>query len=390
MVLIDKIYEKCMSGPCRGELTAQNVSFYYSSPYSIYCEKFVSHNKKDPQSPYRELLQERGQKHEKRVIENRYPGYTPLVYKKPEEGFLELLKEMASGAEVICGLPVFFLPENMEGRIDILEKQTDQSSVFGSYYYVVKEIKLSKTIRKEHILQGAFYTYMIAHIQGLLPERLFIINRDHEEEGYIYKHYEEELEDAIRVTQAILDGSEIPTPTYNGCDWPWQTYCNHQALKNRDVSLVVHVGSKKKTQLVAHGFRKIWDISSAKVDELQKIPGIGQHTAQKLILSAQALTRTELILLDKKALKFPQTTNELFLDLEGTDQPGFKDELAQVDYLIGVLSRKNNKEEYKSFFAYRPEDEGSMLREFIKFLKAQKDYVIYHWHNYEYWHIKRM
>jgi predicted RecB family nuclease len=379
-----------MSGPYKGELTAQNVSLYLNSPYTIYCEKFVSEDEKDPRSPYRELLHERGQEHEKRVIEKEYPEFEAITYREPEEGFLRLLEEMARGAEVICGIPIFFLPENMQGKIDVLEKQTEQGSPFGAYHYVVKEIKLSKNIKEEHIIQGAFYTYVIAKIQQHVPERFFIINRDYEEQEYRYKDYEADLAKAIKGTQAILDGAEEPTATYNGCDWPWQTYCNHQALKNRDVSLVGNVGPKTKANLVAHGFEKIWDISSAKIEDLQKVRGIGTATAKKLILSAKAIKKRELILLDRSALKFPKKSTEIFLDLEGTDQPGHEDEVGQVDYLIGILIRKNGKEEYRPFIAHRFQDEAKMLRKFLRFIQGQKDYVIYHWHNYERWHIRQL
>lgn len=386
----DNIFHQCMSGPHKGELTAQNVSLYHISPYAIYCDRFVSQDEKDPRSPYRELLHERGQEHEERVIEKEYPKFEAIAYEEPEGGFLRLLEEMARGADVICGLPVFFLPENIQGRIDALKRRTAHPSVFGDYHYVVKEIKLSKNIKDEHIIQGAFYTYVIGKIQEYLPETFFVINRDYEEQEYAFKDYEADLAKAIKGTQAILDGEEEPTPTYNGCEWPWQTYCNHQALKNRDVSLVGQVGPKTKSNLIAHGFKKIWDISSAKVEDLQKVPRIGATTAKKLILSAQAIKKQEPILLDKSALKFPQKSTEIFLDLEGTDQPGHEDELGQVDYLIGTLIRKNGKEEYRLFIAHRLQDEAKMFREFMAFMQEQEDYAIYHWHNYERWHIKQL
>jgi len=391
MSRVEEILHRCLSGARKGDLTAQNISLYHTSPYAIYCEKFVPEENRDPMSPYRELLHERGTEHEKKVIETSYPEGEAVEYKEPEEGFMKLLEAMARGTEIICGLPLFYLPENMQGIIDILQKRTGHSLVFGDYYYLVKEIKLAKNIREEHIIQGAFYTYLMGQIQGYLPERFSIINRDYEEQEYRYADYEESLTRAVEGTRAILHGREVPTPTYNGCEWPWETYCNHEALRTRDVSVVGQVGPKTKANLVAHGFKKIWDISSAKAEDLQKVPRIGAATARKLILSAQAIKKGEVIPLDPSALKFPEKKAEIFLDLEGTDQPGHEDELVhQVDYLIGTLIRKDGKEEYTSFIAHRPEDEGAMFREFMEFMRTQRDYVMYHWHNYEYWHIKKL
>jgi uncharacterized protein len=379
-----------VAGTYKGELTAQNVSLYHVSPYAIYCEQFVPEEHKDPRSPYRDLLHERGTEHEKQVIETRYPESETIEYEETEEGFLKLLETMARGAEVICGLPLFYLPENMQGRIDILQKSLDHSSVFGNYYYLVKEIKLAKNIREEHIIQGAFYTYLIGQVQDYLPEIFYIINRDYEEREYLYADYEESLKKAIEGTRAILEGGEVPTPTYNGCEWPWETYCNHEALRTRDVSLVGQVGPKTKANLAAQGFKKIWDISSATVEDLQNVPGIGAGRAQKLLLSARAIEEGEPIPRDSSVLTFPERATEIFLDLEGADQPGHEDEMVQVDYLIGVLIRKGGREEYKPFIAHRSEDEGAMFREFMEFMRTQRDYVIYHWHNYESWHIKKL
>ncbi|MGZ3596269.1 MAG: hypothetical protein ACXVAD_11925, partial [Syntrophales bacterium] len=154
MSLVDEIYRRCLDGPSKGGLTAQNVSLYHASPFTIFCEAFVSAEKRDPMSPYRELLLERGREHERRVIDTAFPSCRRFHYETPEEGFRRLLNEMASGVEVISGPPLFYLPENMRGRIDVLEKRSDHYSVFGNYYYIVTEIKQAKRIKKEHILQG--------------------------------------------------------------------------------------------------------------------------------------------------------------------------------------------------------------------------------------------
>ena len=87
MSVVDDVYARCLSGPHRGELNAQNVSLFFSSPYTIYCDKFVSDKEKDPPSPYRELLRERGLAHEKRAIEGRCPGIVPIRYETVQEGF---------------------------------------------------------------------------------------------------------------------------------------------------------------------------------------------------------------------------------------------------------------------------------------------------------------
>jgi uncharacterized protein len=278
----------------------------------------------------------------------------------------------------------------MQGRIDVLEKKTFHPSIFGSYHYMVTEIKQAKTIRKEHILQGAFYTYILAKIQEYLPESFRIINHDCEIFEYPYAAYEKDLKTAMEGTQAILDGREQPTATYNGGEWPWEKYGNHEAIRMRDVSLVGNVGQKTKKKLVERGFKKIWDISSARVDTLSAVPGIGANTAGKLILSAKAIMKKKPISINPSVLQFPAKSTEIFLDLEGTDQPDLEGEIEPVDYLIGVILCKDGRDVYHSFVAQHMRDEEEMFRKFLSFLKTQDDYVIYHWHNYEHWHVKRL
>ena len=274
-------------GPLKGGLTAQNVSLYHTSPFTIYCEHFISSEEKDPISPYRELLLERGREHERRVIEKAFPLCSPMHYEKPKEGFRRLLHEMAGGAEVISGPPLFYLPENMGGIADILEKRNGHPSVFGNYYYIVTEIKQARRIKKEHILQAAFYTYVLAKIQEYFPEIFRIINHDFEVREYSFSDYEAELQIALRGTQAIMDGTERPTATYNAAEWPWERYINHEAIRMRDVSLVGQVGPRTKEKLVSRGFKKVWDISSAGSEALQAIQGISDTTAKKADIECQ-------------------------------------------------------------------------------------------------------
>lgn len=390
MSTVAEIYNRCISGPYRGELTAQNVSLYHTSPYTIYCEKFAPEEKRDPLSPYRELLHERGVEHERRIIAEKYPGFQPFTFETPQQGFTLCLKEMARGAETICGLPLFFLPENMQGRIDVLEKKNDHPSLFGNFHYIVTEIKLAKKIRKDHILQGAFYTYLLSRIQGYLPPKFHIIDHDGQVKEYSFTDCEEELKQAIEGTMSILDGTTVPSPTYNASKWPWEQYTNHEAIRNRDVSLIGQVGQKTKEKLVARGIKKVWHVAYSDIDELSEIPGIGQEMAAKIVLNALAITRNKPIPIDPEALNFPTKTTEIYLDLEGTDQPDMEDLIDPVDYLIGILIHKDGADTYHSFIADTVHDEEKKFREFLSFLKTQKDYVIYHWHNYELWHMKRL
>jgi uncharacterized protein len=145
-----------------------------------------------------------------------------------------------------------------------------------------------------------------------------------------------------------------------------------------------------KEKLATRGLKKIWDISSASIEVLRAIQGISDNTAKKLILNAKAIMKNEPIPIDPSSLHIPAKTTEIFLDMEGTDEPDFEGATDAVDYLIGVIVHTGGRDEYHAFIAHKIEDEGKMFCDFMSFLKEHSNYVIYHWHNYEHWHMKRL
>ncbi|HNQ01475.1 MAG TPA: TM0106 family RecB-like putative nuclease [Syntrophales bacterium] len=390
MSIAAEVFQACTAGGLPGEITARPVALYRRSPYTVWCDKFGPPEHRDPLGPYRELLLERGIEHERRVLASRWPGCAPVPSPDPLEGFARLLDAMARGEPAICGLPMFFLPEDLQGRPDVLVKREGVRSVFGDHAYEVVEIKLAARIEESHILQAAFYTHLLSRIQGQRPERFTLINRDHVERTFRYAEHEEALRDAIAGARRILDGLERPSPTYNGGEWPWMAWTNHMALKQRDISLVPLVGPRLKEKLLSRGLRKVWDLSSASPESLAGIPGLGRATAERLVVNARAIHHGTCIALDRSALQFPDRPREVFLDLEGTDPTGEQDGLEQVDYLIGVLVCEGGDCRYRPFTAWRIREEGAMFRAFVDFLLGLGDVPVYHWHNYERWHLAQL
>jgi len=390
MSIAGVLLQSCTAGGLPGEITARPVALYHRSPYTVWCDKFGPPERRDPLGPYRELLLERGVEHERRVLASRWPGCAPIAFSDAREGFARLLDAMARGEPAICGLPMLYLPENLQGRPDVLVKREGVWSALGDYAYEVVEIKLAARIEESHVLQAAFYTYLLSRIQGRVPERFTLINRDHEERTFRYADCAGRLQDAIAGARRILEGAEQPSPTYNGGEWPWMSWTNHMALKQRDISLVPLVGPRMKEKLLARGLRKIWDLSSASPESLSGIPGVGRSTAERLVVNARAIHHGTCIPLDRAALRFRDCPREVFLDLEGTDPTGEQDGLEQVDYLIGVLVCEGGDCRYHPFTAWRIREEGGMFRAFVDFLLGLGDAAVYHWHNYERWHLRQL
>lgn len=387
---VNAILEKCLATTTLELLSATIVSRYITSPFEIHCNKFVPENEKDEISKYQQLLFERGREHETQTVKTKYPEVVPVQFATREEGFKTALESMAAGTDIMHGMPIFYLPEGLVGEADVLEKSKSKSSIFGKYHYTIKEIKLAKNIREDHVIQGAFYNYMLGKIQGVTPETFHLINRDGEEIAYQYDEYEELLLESIEGARNILTGKKHVSPTYGSCGFPWESYCNRLAEKTNDISLVAGVSLKTKNKLVEHGLKTVDDLASSEMQKLVEIKGVGNGTAAKLVHSAKAIQSKKPIIKNKKSIVLPSCKVEIFLDLEGVDPSMMGDEVIQVDYLIGALVRIGSKEEYLSFVAQDLEHEKDMLDKFLDFIKKQEDYVIYHYHHYEKTHLEKM
>ena len=388
---VNQILENCMKQTNMHVVSATQIRQFIKEPYSIYCNAFVSDKEKDPLNNYQNLLKDRGIEHESKFIEKEYPDTSSIEFTTLEEGFMKSLDAMNNGTKTILGSPLFFLPDGMRGITDVLERKKGKSSYFGAYHYIVKEIKLASNIKEEHVLQAAFYNHIIGKIQGYTPDIFYLINGDDEQLEYDFASYEDKLNSALIEIRKILNDKQI-TPTYDSCTWPWETYCNKKAIEINDISLVNGIGLAKKKKLIDNGLKTVNDLASCAESELTSLNGIGEITAKNFILQAKSLKDNKYQRKTSERISLPKSTTEIFLDLEGIDQNTTPDgvEVISMDYLIGVIVRKDGKENYIPFIAHNTDKEKEMLLEFLKFIKKQKDYIIYHWHHYEKTHLTKM
>jgi len=297
---------------------------------------------------------------------------------------------MNKGSKTILNAPLFFMPHGMNGIADVLEREKGKS-IFGSYHYVVKEIKSATNIKLGHRLQGAFYNHILGKIQDYTPEKFYLINGESVESSHDFDSHEIELFDALKGIRKILNGDKKITPSYNSIKYgPWSTYCNDQAIKINDISLVDGIGPSKREKLIAIGLKKVNHLSSCSEEKLKSIKGIGESTVKKIKYHSKALIDGKPQRKTAEKINLPKVTTEIFLDLEGSGSSPEGSELVEMDYLIGVVVRKGKKQEYIPFTANNTHKEKEMLLNFLKFIKKQKNYVIYHWHSYEKTHLTNM
>ena len=340
------LFRFCTKPRVNPSIRARLVYDYVVDPFKVWCEFHAPPEEKDQRDTYLDFLMEQGNEHEKKTIDAKYPSAELHTFKTLEEGFESVIASMIMGTDTIGNAPLLFRPEGLSGIVDVLEKNTSSPSIFGDYHYTVNEIKLAKNIKSYHVLQGAFYNYIIGKIQGFTPDYFYLINRDGEITGYIYN--ESELFAILDDIRDIYNGKMI-NPTYGACDWPWETYANQRAIENKDLSLVGGIGKSTKFKLNQGNITTLDELANSTIPNLTKIKGIGEKTAVKFRTRAQAIVQDKPIKL--KDAVFDNVSTEIFLDLEGTGEQQTEHELIAMDYLIGVTIRREGKTKFKSFLA---------------------------------------
>jgi predicted RecB family nuclease len=377
-----EIFNTCMAvgGKFPKAVTATAVSTFVVSPFNVFCNYFAPESEKDPMPEYLQLLATRGDEHEEKTRNQMYPGLVPMKFATKEDGFQMFLDAGFKGVGAITNIPVFFLPENLYGEPDALEKSKSHKSIFGNYHYTVKEIKLAKNIREEQIMEAAFYNYLIGKVQGYTPETFTMINRDGEELVIPFSECAASLQEIIESVKHIMLGKVQVTPTVGRVSYPWENYGLKVAKDMKEISLIPDVGAAKKEKLAQVGIKTLDDMAKANTTKF-KIKGVSEQSLNRWKLAAEAILQNKQIPLTKPV--FQKVETEIFLDFEGTDfyvQEGLE---IKADYLIGVLIREKGKDEYISFFADGVKDEQKIMEQFLKLLKSKNDFVIYHYSPYE-------
>lgn len=383
MKQFEELLSKCLAGKRREKstITGGTVMRYCINPFLVWCDAFAPVEAKDPQSRYTHLLFERGFEHERKVLAHLFSDAVPI--KVPSEGgFRAALEACFKGARSIAQAPLFFLGEDLHGVADVLVRDDCAPSVFGDYHYTIREIKSAKNIKREYILQGAFYNFVLGKIQGFTPKTFTLINRDEVEFVYEFRRYEGELVEILRGIREVLGGKEI-SPSAKSCKWPWESYCMKRAIEADDVSIVPNVGSAVKKKLNAAGVKSAKDLAKFK-GEIDIPPA----TFKKIQLSAKAWVEKKPVIISKPKLQ--QSDIEIFLDFEGTDELETAEGLTKVDYLIGLLIREKGKESFVPFVSESIDGEKKMVLDFFEFMEKYPSVPIYHYSSYESTHMRSL
>ncbi|GAH87814.1 unnamed protein product, partial [marine sediment metagenome] len=210
------------------------------------------------------------------------------------------------------------LHADLLGIPDFLER-TDTPSDLGSFSYRPVDVKISTSAHPEHVAQLAFYGALLGHAQGLIPETADILLVDGTRETIQLAEHIGAVEEAIEHIQAIQQGErQLPTLCSECGMCPWHHYCLRTLYALKDISPLNGFGGAKKGAIIEAGYADLPDISNADPEDLSDIRGIGQPTAQRMVMQAEVLLDGQPRILS--APQFPEAKVELYLDMECQQQ----------------------------------------------------------------------
>lgn len=354
---------------------------FFQCPHWIWYDIYGDVSKKRAMPPLLDLIY-KGKALSKNSIANhkKFEEVKPEMFKDIEEAFLATVGLMRQGKNIYHGV---LMNEDWVGIPDLLEARPlpqgqgkPGKSNFGDWHYVVYDVQSSLELRDENKFQLIFYSLILERLQGVRPEKAYVIDADGNERSFVV----DEFVDAFNLTreqiQKVLNG-EKPAPFLkSGCKrTPWYTLCLEETRGCNDVSLIFKLSQADQRRLYEIGIKTVSDMAEANVSDLQfKLEDWPFDKLVRLNNQAKVLVTNEPLILRQAV--FPQVKTEIYFDVEG-------DPTSDTDYLLGYLIKNNGESKYNYLMAKEKDEEKEIWKKFLDFLAGLDDFVIYHYAYYE-------
>ncbi|OGN10477.1 MAG: hypothetical protein A3J46_06440 [Candidatus Yanofskybacteria bacterium RIFCSPHIGHO2_02_FULL_41_11] len=346
---------------------------FFQCPHWIWYDIYGDMTKKKAMPPLLDLIY-KGKALSKNSVSNhkKFEEIKPELFKDIEEAFLATLELMRKGKNIYHGV---LMNEDWVGIPDLLEARPGKSN-FGDWHYVVYDIQNSLELRDENKFQLIFYSLILERLQGVRPEKAYVIDADGNERSFVVDDFVKDFHLTREQIQKILNG-EKPAPFLkSGCKrTPWYTLCLEETKGCNDVSLIFKLSQADQRRLYEIGIRTVEDMAKADVDNLQS--QLEDWPFDKLVRinnQAKVLMSNEPMVLRQTV--FPEVKTEIYFDIES-------DPTSDTDYLLGFLVKNNGKSEYNYLLAKDNSEEKEVWTKFLDFLAKLDDFVIYHYAYYE-------
>lgn len=392
-------------------LSASDVSDHLACGHLTTNEIAVALNQKaapDWANPDTWVLQQHGLQHEQNYL-NHLQALGFSIINLGEIGsdakaIEETRSAMKDGAEIIAQASM--QAGRWFGRADVL-RRVNKPSALGSWSYEPYDCKLARETKAATILQLSLYSDLLAQLQGVLPEFMYVVPRREEflPETYrvldfaaYYRLVKTSLEHAIENDSQITYPE--PNAHCNVCRW-WRE-CDSRWRRDDHLSLVAGITRLQRKQLVAWGTSTLSDLATVplplKERPLHGSPdGYVRVREQARIQLASRYKDKPLfelfeVELGRGLTRLPEPSpGDIFFDIEGDPFVGN----AGLEYLFGVLTIDEQGEPlYRRRWSRNTQEERATFEWFIdlitELLSRYPDLHVYHFTPYEPSTIKRL
>ena len=361
-------------------------------------------------SPDAWVLQQRGMEHEKAYLDHLERQGIPITdLREIDDDSTALAETIAAMQQGVAAIAQATLANGRWfGRADVL-RRVERPSNLGDWSYEVYDCKLARETKAATILQLSLYSELVATVQGVLPESMYVVppgeSFDHEtyrvlDYAAYYRYVKARLEVAVDGNGRVTETYPEPTPHCDVCRW-WQD-CDGVRRKDDHLSLVAGISRSQRKQLHAWETTTVTDLARfplpiqqrpdygskegyVRVREQARVQVTGRNTGHPVHEVLEITEEHGLSLLPEPS------AGDLFFDLEGDPFVG----LSGREYLFGVvLLDEAGKPNYECRWALDAAAEKEAFKWFVAMVMERwaryPSLHIYHFAPYEPSALKRL
>lgn len=359
--------------------------------------------------PLLQVLSERGAAHEHSYVEHLMKAGLDVVridgVEVTNTAVADTLAAMQRGIPII--VQAALTHQGWNGRADVL-RRIEVPSALGSWSYEPIDTKLARETKAGTVLQLCLYADLLATMQGLRPEYMYVVvpwsEFGPQQYRFVdYAAYFRKVKRALESAMAALPvGDTYPDPIEH-CDiCRWREACDQRRHSDDHLCLVAGISKIQINELKSRGIATVQSLGAMplplawKPDRGSTDSYVRVREQARIVAEARAAGTGKFELLPVEIgfglTCLPEPSDgDVFLDLEGDPFVGEHG----LEYLFGYLSKgKNGALVYEGDWALTRADEKRAFERFVDFVMGRwaqfPSLHIYHYAPYEPAALKRL
>jgi predicted RecB family nuclease len=363
-----------------------------------------------------EDLVRRGEEHERGVLEGfRAEGWEVADLSGAGDSAGATAAAIRGGAGVIyqgtlAGAGLFGRPDFLV-RADLLAPPDGEPRPGGRHYEVV-DAKLARTAKARAVLQTAFYSRLLAELQGTEPRWMHLALGNGEFFPFKVKDFAAYERQTRRRLEEVLGAGPpaglYPEPVEHCAICRWSDLCADRRRVDDDLSLVAGMMTGQRRALKAAGIATRRGFAGlAALPRLNRVsPDVLERTQAQARLQVASeddgIIRFRLLELERDAsgiltpnrglLALPEpVTGDLFFDIEGARYYSEDSKEFGLQYLFGVVDTadldETGRPRYTPIWAFDRPGEKRAFEELVDFITERRAACpglhVYHYNHYE-------